>query len=222
LSVIFALRENYLTAAWLIILAAIFDALDGMLARFTKTSSDFGVEFDSLADVVSFGLAPSVLVYLIYFHHFGDLGVVISFMPLLFGGIRLARFNVQFSGYEKESYVGLPIPMQAIILSSFILFNYDLWDDLKFSFALTPLVLFLCLLMVSTIEYDTLPKFSLRNTRKNFIKLLVFVSSSILIALFPRKALFPLTFIFVWVGIARWLYHLLRHGEAVDMTLSDR
>ena len=80
--------DKILPACWLIVFAGVFDALDGQLARITKSSSDFGVEFDSLADIVSFGVAPAVLLYHIYFQKFGILGVMISFLPVVFGGFR--------------------------------------------------------------------------------------------------------------------------------------
>jgi len=223
LSVIYAIDGNYLTAAWLIILAAVMDGIDGMVARITRGYSRFGVELDSLADIISFGLAPSVLLYTLYFHQMGKVGVVISFLPLLCGGIRLARFNIMFTGYEKENYVGLPIPMQAITLSSFIIFNFDIWNDLKLPQGLIPMIMFLSLLMISTIEYESLPKFTLRKDTKNLVKLVIFLLASLTIMLFPRLAIFPFIFIFVLHGVVRWGWHLLHHeeDEVANIPISD-
>ena len=100
LSLIQAARGDILQASWLIVLAAGFDALDGVMARITKSSSEFGVEIDSLSDVISFGVAPAFLAYTISLHEMGPLGILLSSMLMVFGGLRLARFNVQLVGHE--------------------------------------------------------------------------------------------------------------------------
>ena len=121
-------EDKIISACWLISLAAVFDVLDGQFARLTKTSSSFGIEFDSLADVVSFGTVPSILLYKIYFYNLGKLGIIISFLPLLFGCVRLARFNVLYGNKAKTKFVGLPIPYSALSTVSFVIFNYHCWD----------------------------------------------------------------------------------------------
>ncbi|MEE9186479.1 MAG: CDP-diacylglycerol--serine O-phosphatidyltransferase, partial [Bacteroidota bacterium] len=108
MSIIHASRGEYTMAAWLIILAAVFDSLDGIMARITKSSSWFGVQFDSLSDVISFGAAPAFLVYQVYFHTFGGPGIILSSILMIFGGLRLERFNVQVVGHDKEFFKGLP------------------------------------------------------------------------------------------------------------------
>ena len=95
MSLIASTSNDFTMAAWFIILGAIFDSLDGIMARITRSSSAFGVEFDSLSDVVTFGAAPSLLIYQVYLHTLGGIGVLVSSMPMIFGGIRLARFNIQ-------------------------------------------------------------------------------------------------------------------------------
>ncbi len=92
LSVISAANGNYNYAAWLILVAALFDALDGLVARLTNSSSELGVELDSLADIISFGAAPSFVMYKTYFYQFEAIGIVLSSLPLIAGGFRLARF----------------------------------------------------------------------------------------------------------------------------------
>lgn len=220
LSIIYIVADHTVAAAWLILLASVFDAMDGKVARFTKTCSEFGIESDSLADIISFGVAPAVLIYKTYFYLFGYWGLLISFLPVLFGGIRLARFNLQMVNFAKESYIGLTIPMTGITLSSFIIFNYNFWGELRFSIFMLPLVIFLCVLMVSTVEFDTLPKFSLRDTRKNFIKLVIFLVCSAIIAIFPREAMFPAAISFIFFGIFRWLIHTIKSSEVVDIFTS--
>ena len=104
LSIITASNGNYNYAAWLIIIAAVFDALDGLVARLTKSSSELGVELDSLSDIISFGCAPAFLLYATYFYQFDNIGVILSSLPLIAGGFRLARFNVQLVGLEKSFF----------------------------------------------------------------------------------------------------------------------
>lgn len=221
LSILYATDNHPLIAAWLIMLAAVFDGMDGKVARFTHSYSNFGVEFDSLADIISFGVAPGILLYRAYFYTFGHWGVIVSFLPTLFGGIRLARFNIRVSSFDKECYLGLPIPTMAITLSSFLVFNHSLGNGLKLSGFLTPLTLFLCILMISPIEYETLPKFSLRNTKKNLIKLLIFLVCSGIIIIFPEEAIFPIAIGFVFFGILRWFINLIKSGEIADIPVSD-
>ena len=101
-SVVQTTQDRFTQAAWLIVAAAVFDTIDGILARLTKTSSNFGIQYDSLADAISFGLAPSYLAYMVFFNGWGTTGLLISFLPLVFGSIRLARFNVRLKGFDKE------------------------------------------------------------------------------------------------------------------------
>jgi CDP-diacylglycerol--serine O-phosphatidyltransferase len=205
MSFVNATDGKFQVAAWFIILAAIFDSLDGVMARITRSSSQFGVELDSLADVVSFGAAPSFLAYQSYLREFGSVGILISSLPLIFGAIRLARFNVQLVGFDKEHFKGLPIPMQAMTLCAFVLQNYTEgygyvgWSkDL-----LAPLVIGLSLLMVSRIKYDTLPKLS----RKGLVAhpwMVVSILAGGLTVLFSKgEYLFLVLMAFILFGVLR-------------------
>ena len=160
LSIVQTSQGNIHLAGWFILLAAIFDSLDGVMARITKSCSQFGVELDSLSDVVSFGVAPSFMVYAAYLHTLGTIGVLIAAMPLAMGAIRLARFNVQLVGFDKDYFNGLPIPMQAITLCAFLLEYYV--DGVGMTpvnaNALIYLVIVLSLLMVSRIKYRYAPQ----------------------------------------------------------------
>ena len=206
LAIVNIIEDKYITGCWLISLAAVFDVLDGQMARLTKTSSDFGIEFDSLADVVSFGAAPSVLLYKTYLFDNGILGVIISFMPLLFGGIRLARFNVLFGGKEKAKFIGLPIPFAALHTAAFIIFNYRFWDGLHLSRILIPQIFFTSILMVSTVEYYTLPKFSLKHSTRNTIRIFTILIMLVVMALFPREAFYPISSAYILWGVFRFIF----------------
>jgi CDP-diacylglycerol--serine O-phosphatidyltransferase len=210
LSILASSQERFVTAAWLIFLAAVFDMLDGKVARFTKSYSEFGVELDSLADVVSFGAAPSFLVYFSLLGHLGPFGTLISVLPLVFGAIRLARFNVHLSGFEKGNFEGMPIPSQATSIASYILFCDALWDGPRYPAVMVILVVFLSIMMVSTVEFETLPKFSFHKGRKNTVLMMLFVACLGIVVVRPSLTLFPLTLLYVFVQLAR---AVMRHAR---------
>jgi CDP-diacylglycerol--serine O-phosphatidyltransferase len=195
-------------AAWFIFLAAGFDALDGVMARITRSSSQFGVELDSLSDVVSFGAAPSFLVYRAYLYNFDNIGVLVSSMPLVFGAIRLARFNVQLVGFEKDHFKGLPIPMQAVTLCAFILQYYTEGFGLQgwTRDALAPLVVVLSLLMISRVRYDTLPKFSRRGFRTHPWRASLFLIGVALVVVSQGRLWFAVMVAFIVFGAVRSAY----------------
>lgn len=220
MSITYSSQNDYRMAAWLIILGAIFDSLDGVMARITKSSSAFGVEFDSLSDIVTFGAAPSVLIYQVHLHTLGGIGLLISSMPMIFGGIRLARFNVQLVGFDKEYFRGLPITVQAITIAAFILSYTNHTSTLNGWRAdiLAPMVIVLALLMVSTLKYDTLPKFSKRSIKERPLRFTLFFLAGVVIAVTKGKALFPVLVIFISTGLLRWLFKtvhsITRHPES--------
>ncbi len=121
MAVIFALKEKYSLAAWLIVIGWVMDSIDGRLARMTNTSSSFGVEFDSIADMVTFGMAPALLVWIYYLKDF-RLGWVVCLLYVITAAIRLARYNTSASADEKSPYFeGLPSPAAAGVMSAFVL-----------------------------------------------------------------------------------------------------
>ncbi|MBI5216839.1 MAG: CDP-diacylglycerol--serine O-phosphatidyltransferase [Ignavibacteriae bacterium] len=212
LSLIFTLEGNYTNAAWFIIIAAIFDSLDGLMARLTKSSSDFGVELDSLADVVSFGVAPSFLIYNLHLKSLGSWGILISAMPMVMAAMRLARFNVQLVGYDKDYFRGLPTPATAIMIASFILTYYKGTNGLTGFSAeiLAPLSVGLSLLMVSTFKYDAAPKFSRRGISQHpwRFALSMLALSAMISSL--GQAIFPIFVAFVITGPIRFVVQALR------------
>jgi len=208
LSIINAHQNQIEMAAWFIILAAIFDSLDGVMARITRSSSQFGVELDSLADVVSFGAAPSFLVYQIHLSTFENWGILISSMPLIFGAIRLARFNVQLVGFDKSHFTGLPIPAQAITICAFVLQNYTIGFGLTGwpREMLAPLAIILSLLMVSRVKYDTLPKFTRKDLRAHPWKAVGLVLGALIVVFSKGEYLFAVLGAFIVWGILRSVF----------------
>lgn len=192
MSIISSTQGNFIVAAWFIILAGVFDALDGVMARITGSSSEFGVEFDSLSDVVSFGVAPSFLIYIIALHEFNNIGIIISALPMIFGGIRLARFNVQLVGFDKDYYRGLPIPSAAGLIVAYVLTFYDESAGLSgfLSGLLIPIILLSSLLMVSLIKYDTLPKPNKESVKENPVKFILIALAIVVTAVTKGYALF--------------------------------
>lgn len=205
-SILQVMNGNYLTACWLIVIASICDGLDGKLARWTNSASEIGIEMDSLADVVSFGAAPGVLLYYVSFHKFGLPGVLMASLPLICGTFRLARFNLHATTGDKKGYVGLPIPMQAITLATFIVFNYALWDSLALEILLVPLTFFLAILMVSHAPYEAMPRITFHDTRRNLLKLIAITAGIILVAVNPPVIFFPLLMLYVLKGFAVALF----------------
>ncbi|MFH0735401.1 MAG: CDP-diacylglycerol--serine O-phosphatidyltransferase [bacterium] len=210
-SIVYASMGSFKVAAIFIIIASIFDALDGMVARFFKTSSKFGVELDSLSDVVSFGAAPSFLIYKSYLFHYDFLGIVLSSFILVFGAFRLARFNVQLEDLEtKHDFKGLPIPVQAITLSTFIIsFSRNGEIQTPYHNLIIPLILLLSFLMVSNVKYETLPNLKNKSLRDKLIYLGVLIAGLILLVATNGKILFYIFISLVLFGIFRSLYNFL-------------
>ncbi len=209
MSVIFAVfQHNLIWASWMIFLAAFFDTMDGKVARLTNASSKFGVEYDSLADNISFGLAPSILVYTFFFQNWGSVGIFLSFFPLLFVSIRLARFNVQLEGFDKSEFVGLPSPSGALTLAGFVIFVHEYFPGETFPRILVFLTLFVSVLMVSTISYDVLRGFSAKGSFLRKIFLVFLVLLGIALFFYPAALAFPLVFIYVLSGFFRFMYRL--------------
>jgi CDP-diacylglycerol--serine O-phosphatidyltransferase len=213
-SIVHSSEGDYILAAWFIILAGVFDVLDGIMARITKSSSDFGVEFDSLSDVVSFGAAPSLLIYSISLRTQEGFGMLLSAMPMVFGALRLARFNSQLVGYDKDYFKGLPVPASALTISSFVLTVYHPGfplNDLETS-VLPPMVVILSFLMISKIRYDTFPKLTRKGIRQHPLRFTVGIIALTVIALTRGNGLFPFMVFFVATGPLRFLTVSLRHA----------
>lgn len=207
LSVVKSYENEFILASLLIVIAAVMDALDGVFARLTNSSSKFGIELDSLADVVSFGFAPSFLIYSTYLKEFGLWGVVASSLFLLAAAFRLARFNVELVGYSKKYFYGLPSPTAAITISSFVFMahrvNSFYFDRNYFSLFLIILVAFL---MISRIKFDAIPPISLKSIKEFPIPFL-FILLGIITAIFSSgNAVFYIFVLLILFGIFRQIF----------------
>jgi CDP-diacylglycerol---serine O-phosphatidyltransferase len=215
LSIINASTGNYIFAAWLIIIGAIFDALDGFMARLTKSSSELGVELDSLSDVVTFGAAPAFLIYSIQLHEIGSFGILISSLLMLCGGYRLARFNVELVGFDKDFFKGLPIPGSGITIATFVLAYYEIGIGFPppFDAFVIPLVLLLSYLMISRIKYDTMPRFSLRGIKEKPFHFIFLLTAVVALFFTAGRALFFIFLLMILFGIFRHFFLLLRRTK---------
>ena len=163
-AIIAAIQGRYETAAIAILISCLLDGLDGKIARFTHTTTQFGTEFDSLSDLVAFGVAPAVLAFQWALEPFGRLGWLACFMYLICGALRLARLNVQKETLEAKYFKGLPIPAAASLIASLFLLMSAL-GELQGTRQILVIVLIyiLSFLMVSNIDYLSFKEFELKN-----------------------------------------------------------
>ncbi|MBV5278108.1 MAG: CDP-diacylglycerol--serine O-phosphatidyltransferase [Campylobacteraceae bacterium] len=193
-------------AAVFILLALIFDGLDGRVARMTNSTSKFGAEFDSLADIVAFGVAPAMLFYFSIGHMYGKLGSLLCAMYVVFGAIRLARFNVMIGVSEPSVFIGVPIPTAAVVVAMWIL----LYKEHVFFHGFESVFLigmgFLSFLMVSNFRYPSFKKIDFK--KANLIKILVYlVLSFSLLYLYPIEAGAAAITAYLFYGLVRGIYN---------------
>ncbi|MCF7905162.1 MAG: CDP-diacylglycerol--serine O-phosphatidyltransferase, partial [Candidatus Marinimicrobia bacterium] len=208
MSVLSSMEGNFFWAAWFIIFGAIFDGFDGKIARALDSTSDFGIQFDSLADIITFCLAPSVFVYMVWAEPLGQLlGGFYAFMPLMLGGIRLAKFNLESEGDQKVQFYGMPTPMMALTVVGLWLFLHQVGDYPFLGWepkdaggsakVVLPFIMILSSLMLSKMPFPKSPKLSLRGSKK---EIWTFVWGIIMIIMvFASKGflLFPLAMILI-------------------------
>ena len=207
------LHGDFVEAAWSVLLAGLFDLFDGQLARLTKGSSQFGIEYDSLTDLASFGFAPAILIYMWALNDFKRLGWIISFVFFACGALRLARFNVQAEEEEKSLFQGLPIPMAAYSLVTTVIFYESQYRSHPHkNFWILGSTLLLSLLMVSTVRYRSLKEVHLTR-RLSFFMLVAGAVSIALIALKPNIMMWIVCWAYVAFGLLEELFWLLRGGR---------
>jgi CDP-diacylglycerol---serine O-phosphatidyltransferase len=211
---------DFARAAGFIVLAAVFDVLDGIVARLTNSTSELGGELDSLCDAVSFGVAPAFMLYKAYFSLQGDIGVAIAALPAMAGVLRLARYNVQSGGNtDKRYFRGMPIPAGALILLSYTLFYHfdtfgrgyhtvipEAWKP----FAITLVTLAVSAIMVSTMNYDAVPTPSARAFRERPLVMAYFFLGFVLTVVSKGAWLFPFMLSYMMIGIVRSSYNVIQ------------
>lgn len=191
-------------AAALIVLAAVLDGFDGRIARMTGTSSLFGKEFDSLADIVSFGVAPALLAYHWALHP-GRFGWILAFIYVVCAAMRLARFNIHASSADKRFFVGLPSPMAAGVLACIVYAVPDPPRSQWIAAGLLMLVLAMAVLMISRVRYRSFREFELRS-RRSYINVLPIAAVLVAVALNPKAILLVICTGYVLSGPIRYLW----------------
>jgi len=190
-SILAVFNANYVAAAVAILIAVVFDMLDGKSARWTNSTSQFGVEYDSLADVVSFGVAPGLLIYSWALNSHGMLGSAVMFAFVACGALRLARYNVMASAGESKYFTGLPIPAAASVVATLVIFDHHI---VRMGTEVKPLLILimtltLAFLMVSRIKYRSFKDLKFRDGH-HFNYLVWAILALMLVIAWPQLMLF--------------------------------
>jgi CDP-diacylglycerol--serine O-phosphatidyltransferase len=213
IAILEAFYGEYLIAAALILAASVLDMLDGRVARAMKVTSDFGVEFDSLADMVNYGVAPAVLFYFLFFDMWGIFGALLSFLPVCCAGIRLARFNTTSDpDIPTKYYIGLPTTIAAVVMAGFVFFINSLPYAYDASHSAAILMVVISLLMVSELQYEKSNILSLRYIRKTrrIITGGIILTS---LLLFPETAFFAWGLLYIMYGATRSMIYTIWYGN---------
>ncbi|CAA6817624.1 MAG: CDP-diacylglycerol--serine O-phosphatidyltransferase (EC [uncultured Thiotrichaceae bacterium] len=212
-AILAAINSNFEISAIAIFVAMILDGLDGRVARMINAQSEFGAEYDSLSDLVSFGLAPALIVYLWALVHmkevsiaWGKLGWMAAFIYVACAAIRLARFNVQSDSLDKRFFIGLPSPAAAAVMVGMVWVFHDL--DVQGSIIQIPALIAtvgIGLLMVSNIKFRSFKDFDIKN-KVPHAAVLVMVLIFALTAIDPPKVLFLVFAAYTLSGPIHWLW----------------
>ncbi len=209
-SILASMQGDFSLAAMVIIYAAVLDSLDGRIARMTNTMSKFGAEYDSLADLIAFGVAPAILAYSWALSGYGKWGWLVAFLFVVCGALRLARFNIQIGIIESKLFNGLPIPGAASVIATGIMLYFYVGLTGKFhDFSLLIATIILALLMVSNVKY-----YSFKNlnffSRKPFMSFVLIVIIMIIVAAEPQITLFVCAVGYACSGPMWWLLRYLK------------
>lgn len=201
-SIISTMQGDYVRAAWAIIIAGVFDGLDGRIARMTHTTSKFGLEYDSLSDLVAFGVAPALLSYSWVLDQYGRLGWLAAFLYVACGAIRLARFNVMAGSVKNGFFQGLPIPGAAGIVSTTLIFcfHFNFTDKTPLSIIYVLIIFLLAFLMVSNIRFRSFKDLDLKN-RKPISSVVLVILLIVVIAAEPQIMLFGIGVLYLLSGL---------------------
>jgi len=200
-AILASFKGHYVYAAWAILIANIFDGLDGWVARLTHSTTRFGIELDSLSDLIAFGVAPAVLIYSWGLQPFRRFGWGAAFLFVICGALRLARYNVQMGSAESKTFTGMPIPGAATVIASLVLFYNEVWGGMPAkNYIMLFLPFLLAALMVSTLKYHGLKEIDPKS-RKPFWLLVAVVMALVLIFIHPEVVIFIFAISYMFWGI---------------------
>jgi CDP-diacylglycerol--serine O-phosphatidyltransferase len=215
--IVHSMRQELSTAALFIGFAFVLDMLDGRIARMTGTTSAFGLEFDSLADVVSFGVAPAILSFQWGLHPLGRIGWAAGFLFVAAAAVRLARFNIQSGSLDKRYFVGMPSPAAACVPAATVFAYPQGFQSATHAVAVLAMVIVPALTMVSTIRFRSFKTFDLQVRRSSAVLVLV-AAGLVLLAAEPQYVLVALAYTYLasgFIGFA-WTRLRRRHGDEAD------
>ncbi|MBW1679118.1 MAG: CDP-diacylglycerol--serine O-phosphatidyltransferase [Deltaproteobacteria bacterium] len=199
-SIIAAFNGDFMKAAWAIMLAGVFDWLDGKIARLSHSISRFGMEYDSLSDLIAFGIAPALMIYTWALIPFGRIGWLASFLYVACAALRLARFNVQSNTIETKYFQGMPTPAAGgLIATTIILSDYLGWNEASKHFPILLMTFFLSIMMVSKVRYQSLKQLELSG-KISFQLLVITLCIIIIVAAEPQITLFALFSLYAFSG----------------------
>lgn len=231
-SIILCIKGSFTKAAWLIILGIIFDGIDGMIARTRKITSLFGAELDSLADFITFCVSPMIMIWQLVMYKYGFAGIVVCFIFIFFGGLRLARFNVAVYNNETKPMQfieGLPTPAAAgIIVSIVLLLGISTTEHslskryITLLLTLLPwmlnflpaMIILLALLMVTKLRYPK-PNYLKLNQKVSFKMFTLIITIMLLIFAYPESSIFIIFSSYILWGVGEYLFRLYRMRKAV-------
>lgn len=217
-SILASLKGNYIHAAWAVMIANIFDGLDGWVARLTHSTTKFGIELDSLSDLVAFGVAPAVILYKWGLVPFGRVGWAAAFLFMACGALRLARYNVQMGSTESKAFTGMPIPGAATVVATLVIFYHEMWETGPGkNYFILILAIFLSVLMVSTLRFHGAKELNL-GRRKPFSILVSIVIVFTLVVVHPQIALFLFAMIYLIGGIIENIILYYRKRKQISKT----
>ncbi len=211
-AIIAAINNRFEAAAIAIFIAMVLDGMDGRVARMTNTESDFGAEYDSLSDMISFGLAPGLIMYQWALTELGRLGWVAAFVYTVTAALRLARFNTQVDTADKNYFQGLPSPSAAALVVGLVWIGAEYQLEISKSLAAFAMIVTISagILMISNIRYNSFKKVDLKG-KVPFIHILAVVLVFVLISLEPPTVLFALFALYALSGPAMTLFQLRKH-----------
>lgn len=221
-SIVKSLSGDYISAAWAILLSGIFDLLDGRLARLAHAQSEFGIEYDSLVDLASFGLAPGIMIYTWTLFTLKKIGWLAAFLYFACGAMRLARFNLQHTTIEGKRFQGLPIPIAAYVLATYVIFYHNYFAiPPEGSYVVLAMTVTLALLMVSNIGYLSFKEFDFKH-RNSFFALVLLVLAIFVVALSPETTMFFLVLGYVGFGIIEHIFRMRKRGSFITRMREHR
>ena len=223
-SIVSAYNGNYVWAGWFIVFAAVLDTLDGRVARMSNTGSRFGAELDSLVDVISFGVAPALLMYFLEFSTAGRFAWVVCFIYVVAAAVRLARFNVisaQSGGAKSNWFTGLPSPAAGMTLAVYYAFSQTDWYTGSLAYynlqhqGLVVLIVLIAVLMVSNVKYPRWPAAGFRSPARiaGLVTYLIIIGASLTV---PEHFLFPLGLTYMAFGLVRSLVIGLNRADDAE------